>query len=284
MKLIGIIGAMEVEVASLKEMMTDVTIRTKASMEFNHGYLNGKEVVVVRSGNGKVNAGICTQILVDDYGVDCVINTGIAGSLRNEINIGDIVISTDAVQHDMDVRIFGYPLGEIPQMGVLSFQADEHLAEVAEEVCKEVNPEIPLKKQGQKRPRREENPWFSSPRGRRATGAVVSRVLSLDGHLSRICVATNLMRFLPKTGRATLVVLSNLASSGVYRATFVTKGAVVSYATFPPLPTKVGGLFLLHFPWSHLHRTLSGILPCEARTFLTCKNAAAITYPTHIIL
>ena len=111
-------------------------------MEFNHGYLNGKEVVVVRSGIGKVNAGICTQILVDDYGVDCVINTGIAGSLRNEINIGDIVISTDAVQHDMDVRIFGYPLGEIPQMGVLSFQADEHLAEVAEEVCKEVNPEI----------------------------------------------------------------------------------------------------------------------------------------------
>ena len=68
MKLIGIIGAMEVEVASLKEMMTDVTIRTKASMEFNHGYLNGKEVVVVRSGIGKVNAGICTQILVDDYG------------------------------------------------------------------------------------------------------------------------------------------------------------------------------------------------------------------------
>ena len=128
MKLIGIIGAMEVEVASLKEMMTDVTIHTKASMEFNHGYLNGKEVVVVRSGIGKVNAGICTQILVDDYGVDCVINTGIAGSLRNEINIGDIVISTDAVQHDMDVRIFGYPLGEIPQMGVLSFPADEHLA------------------------------------------------------------------------------------------------------------------------------------------------------------
>ena len=58
------------------------------------------------------------------------------------LQLGDIVISTDAVQHDMDVRIFGYPLGEIPQMGVLSFPADEHLAEVAEEVCKEVNPEI----------------------------------------------------------------------------------------------------------------------------------------------
>ena len=142
MKLIGIIGAMEVEVASLKEMMTDVTIHTKASMEFNHGYLNGKEVVVVRSGIGKVNAGICTQILVDDYGVDCVINTGIAGSLRNEINIGDIVISTDAVQHDMDVRVFGYPLGEIPQLGTLSFPADERMASLARSVCEKVNTEV----------------------------------------------------------------------------------------------------------------------------------------------
>ena len=142
MKLIGIIGAMEVEVGSLKEMMTDVTIRTKASMEFNHGYLNGKEVVVVRSGIGKVNAGICTQILVDDYGVDCVINTGIAGSLRNEINIGDIVISTDAVQHDMDVRVFGYPLGEIPQLGTLSFPADERMASLARSVCEKVNTEV----------------------------------------------------------------------------------------------------------------------------------------------
>ena len=88
MKLIGIIGAMEVEVASLKEMMTDVTIRTKASMEFNHGYLNGKEVVVVRSGIGKVNAGICTQILVDDYGVDCVI---ISFKLATSTSIAPII-------------------------------------------------------------------------------------------------------------------------------------------------------------------------------------------------
>ena len=132
--MLGIIGAMDEEVAKFKEHMTDVEVHSKASMDFYKGFLNGKEAVVVRSGIGKVNAGICTQILVDDYEVDAVINTGIAGSLRNEINIGDIVISTDAVQHDMDVRIFGYPLGEIPQMGVLSFPADEHLAEVAEEV------------------------------------------------------------------------------------------------------------------------------------------------------
>ena len=142
MKLIGIIGAMEVEVASLKEMMTDVTIRTKASMEFNHGYLNGKEVVVVRSGIGKVNAGICTQILVDDYGVDCVINTGIAGSLRNEINIGDIVISTDTVQHDMDATGFGYKPGVIPRMETSCFKADPDLVAAAKEACAKAVPEV----------------------------------------------------------------------------------------------------------------------------------------------
>ena len=142
MKLIGIIGAMEVEVASLKEMMTDVTIRTKASMEFNHGYLNGKEVVVVRSGIGKVNAAICTQILCDDFKVDAVINTGIAGSLDASIDIGDIVLSSDVLHHDMDATGFGYPLGQIPRMDTLSFAADERLIKLAGEACKNAVPEI----------------------------------------------------------------------------------------------------------------------------------------------
>lgn len=95
MRHIGIIGAMEEEVAILKEKMTDVTVEKKASMEFYSGRLNGKEAVIVRSGIGKVNAGICTQILADDFHVDAVINTGVAGSLRAEINIGDIVLSTE---------------------------------------------------------------------------------------------------------------------------------------------------------------------------------------------
>ena len=99
MKVIGIIGAMEEEVAMLKEKMTEVTVKEKAGMEFFHGQLKGHEAVVVRSGIGKVNAGICTQILADDFQVDAVINTGIAGSLRAEINIGDIVLSTDTMQH-----------------------------------------------------------------------------------------------------------------------------------------------------------------------------------------
>lgn len=142
MRLIGIIGAMEQEVIKLKEKMTGVTVHTKASMEFNRGILCGREVIVVRSGIGKVNAAVCTQILIDDFRVDAIINTGIAGSLKNEINIGDLVISTDTLQHDVDATQFGYPVGQIPQMPVFSFPASEELGKLAVKVCKEVNPEI----------------------------------------------------------------------------------------------------------------------------------------------
>ena len=140
MNRIGIIGAMELEVEELKSQMEEVTVKEKASMEFYQGTLNGKEVVVVRSGIGKVNAAVCTQILVDDFQVEAVINTGIAGSLKAEINIGDIVAY--ALQHDMDAREFGYPKGQIPQMNVFSFKADETLRKVAVECCKKANPDI----------------------------------------------------------------------------------------------------------------------------------------------
>ena len=89
---IGIIGAMEVEVATLKSNMTVKNTVKKASMEFYEGTIGNTEVVVVRSGIGKVNAGICVQILIDLFGVTHVINTGIAGSLNADINIGDIVL------------------------------------------------------------------------------------------------------------------------------------------------------------------------------------------------
>ena len=95
MKKIGIIGAMELEVETLKAHLTDLTITTKANMEFNEGKLGGVSVVVVRSGIGKVNAALCVQILVDHFSVTHIMNTGVAGSLKAELNIGDIVISTD---------------------------------------------------------------------------------------------------------------------------------------------------------------------------------------------
>ena len=142
MNIIGIIGAMEEEVELLKEKMTDTVIIEKAGMKFVKGTLKGQTAVVVRSGIGKVNAGICTQILADEFQVEAVINTGIAGSLKAEINIGDIVLSTDTMQHDVDAREFGYPLGQIPRMETLTFLADEKLRKLAKEVCEEVNHDI----------------------------------------------------------------------------------------------------------------------------------------------
>lgn len=140
--MIGIIGAMEEEVAALKEdMIVEETVE-QASMVFCRGVLCGKEVVVVRSGIGKVNAGICAQILVDRFHVDTLINTGIAGSLDAKIDIGDLVISTDALHHDMDAVNFGYEPGQIPRMDVLAFPADEELVKKAVEANQKANPEI----------------------------------------------------------------------------------------------------------------------------------------------
>ena len=142
MNKIGIIGAMELEVEALKVKMKLERIVEKASMKFFEGTLNGKEVVIVQCGIGKVNAGICVQILADVFGVDAVINTGVAGSLRAEINIGDIVVSSDACEHDMDVRPLGYEPGIIPQLAESFFKADRTLVEQSVAVCKEVNPDI----------------------------------------------------------------------------------------------------------------------------------------------
>lgn len=142
MKKIGIIGAMELEVETLKAHLTDLTITTKANMEFNEGKLGGVSVVVVRSGIGKVNAALCVQILVDHFSVTHIMNTGVAGSLKAELNIGDIVISTDAVYHDVDVQIFGYQLGEVPQLGTREFLADPTLIEKAKSSCQLVNPDV----------------------------------------------------------------------------------------------------------------------------------------------
>ena len=140
--MVGIIGAMEEEVRELIEDMTECEMQEKASMKFYKGQLYGKEAVVVQSGIGKVNAGICTQILADFYQVDQLINTGVAGSLDAEINIGDIVVSTDAVEHDMDVSALGDPVGQVPRMDVFAFPADKELAEKAMLANKRANPEI----------------------------------------------------------------------------------------------------------------------------------------------
>lgn len=139
--MIGIIGAMSEEVEQIKARMEEARVSVVAGMEFYEGIISGKYVAVVRSGIGKVNAAICTQILADHFHAEIVINTGIAGSLRAEINIGDLVLSTDAMQHDVDACAFGYPAGKIPRMETSTFSADKELLELAKECCKRVIPE-----------------------------------------------------------------------------------------------------------------------------------------------
>ena len=139
---IGIIGAMDVEVARLTHSMDKEREIDKAGMHFCEGRLGGTEAVVVRCGIGKVNAGLCVQNLCDLFGVTHVINTGVAGSLDNDINVGDVVISIDAMYHDMDVTGLGYEPGQIPQMDVLAFTADAKLREAAVKACREAAPEI----------------------------------------------------------------------------------------------------------------------------------------------
>lgn len=142
MNKIGIIGAMAEEVSILKDNMKGVNVVSKAGMDFYTGELEGKQVVIVMSGIGKVNAAVCTQILVDVFQVDAVINTGVAGSLNADIDIADIVLSTDAIQHDMDVTNWDYKHGQIPRMETSTFVASKVLLDHAKKVCDEVNPQI----------------------------------------------------------------------------------------------------------------------------------------------
>ena len=139
---IGIIGAMEEEVFTLKQEMQMDEVVEYASMQFYKGTLCGKEVVVVRSGIGKVNAAVCTQILVDKFQVGLLINTGVAGSLDAAIDIGDMVISTDLVEHDMDTSALGDPLGQIPRMDTFAFPADKELVQKAVAANEEANLDI----------------------------------------------------------------------------------------------------------------------------------------------
>ena len=137
---LGIIGAMDVEVALLKEKMENSRISSWAGMEFCEGVLEGTPAVVVQCGVGKINAAMCTQLLIDRFHVTAVVNTGIAGSLDAQLDIGDLVISRDAIHHDFDLRFWGRPVGQVPGMEVTAFPAAESLVQSAYAAAEVVNP------------------------------------------------------------------------------------------------------------------------------------------------
>ena len=138
-KTIGIIGAMDEEVEILKSLLDITETITEAGMTFYKGMLHNKEVVLARSGIGKVNAAVCAQLMITLFKIDCLINSGVAGTLHPDINQGDLVISTDAVQHDVDTTVFGDPLGTIPRLGVTFFEADKALMTLAEQAAKNLS-------------------------------------------------------------------------------------------------------------------------------------------------
>ena len=137
---LGIIGAMEQEVESLLLEMRDRASRVIAGSTFSSGTLEGLEVVVVQCGVGKVNAALCAQILCDCFGVTHLVNTGIAGSLCPDLDIGDLVASRDAMYHDFDCVHFGYPYGRVPGMDVTAFPSDDTLLAYAFAAAESVNP------------------------------------------------------------------------------------------------------------------------------------------------
>lgn len=131
MNRIGIIGAMDEEVDILVQLMEVKETIEKASLKFYKGTLEGKDIVLVRCGIGKVNSALCAQILISEFDVNAVVNTGVAGALHSDLDVYDIVISTDAIQYDFDTTVFGHKKGEIPRMENSTFVADERLVKAA---------------------------------------------------------------------------------------------------------------------------------------------------------
>ena len=141
MKKLGIIGAMSIEVENLKKAMTDLKITEKAGMEFYEGKLENLPAVVVQCGVGKVNAALCVQVLCDLFNVTHVVNTGVAGSLCNDLDIGDFVVSDDAMYHDFDCAPINpnYAVGQVPGLPVRTFKADDLLIKMAFEAAQTVS-------------------------------------------------------------------------------------------------------------------------------------------------
>lgn len=134
---IGIIGAMNEEIIELKSVMKEIEEEKLGNLIFFKGELKGKKVILVEGGIGKVNGAICATLMKSHFHVDKLFFTGVAGGVNPEINIGDIVIGTDLVEHDFDCSAFGYELGKIPRMDEYKFKADKNLRRVALEVATE---------------------------------------------------------------------------------------------------------------------------------------------------
>lgn len=134
--MIGIIGAMDMEVNGLKERMQNTEVETIGTIDFYKGTIQGIPCVVARSGVGKVNAAICAQIMALVYRPKAIINTGVAGGIGKGVSVGDVVVSRGLVQHDMDTSAVGDPKGFISGMNLITIPATEKLVNLVVEKAK----------------------------------------------------------------------------------------------------------------------------------------------------
>ncbi len=186
---IGIIGAMDEEIALYLEGMGNPETTVKAGITYYEGELEGKTVVLCKSGVGKVNASVCTQILIDQFKVDQVIFTGVAGAVHPELNIGDIVVSTDCVQHDIDVTPLGFEPGQIPFTDKWVWEADKKLQQLAIDAGQSISGGVRvvsgrILSGDQFVADREKVQWFYQQFGAACTemeGAAVGQVCSMNG-------------------------------------------------------------------------------------------------------
>lgn len=135
--MIGIIGAMEVEVAALRAQLKNTKTETVSGIEFACGELEGHSVVIARCGIGKVFAAMCAQTMILRYSPDCVINTGVAGTLCSDLSIGDIAVASTVVQYDMDTSPLGDPVGLLSGINIIHLPADQVLIDTAKGVLDE---------------------------------------------------------------------------------------------------------------------------------------------------
>lgn len=135
---VAIIGAMDQEVEELKQALSDRQLEQIAGFDFYTGQLNGTDVVLLKSGIGKVNAAIGTSILLDRYKPSCVINTGSAGGFDESLEVGDLVVSDEVRHHDVDLTVFGYEPGQLPGLPP-AFVPDPLLVEIAEQCITGMN-------------------------------------------------------------------------------------------------------------------------------------------------
>lgn len=139
---IGIIGAMSEEVQGLKKLMENIEEERVGNLVFYTGTMHNQDIVLLETGIGKVNAAVGATLMIDAFCVEKIIFTGVAGGINEELDLGDVVISEDLIQHDVDVTAFGEKLGVIPRMESSVFKADDELIELAEKAGKKLKGKV----------------------------------------------------------------------------------------------------------------------------------------------